>query len=681
MKPIPIVAPSPPEIGLNLGVTGHRSANASFAQNKGPIEAVLAHVLEVIAQAIVKYQPDAQARTRLHALMVDGLDQIAAEQARSRGWQIVAPLPFGNALNTAINAQPQTSAEARALLTGEGACSTETLVRARAIRSTTEAAHVFALADQDQEIARLFVEKLDAPHDERKAQAYAFASSQRVALAARVMIEQSDFLVGVWDGASTSFIGGTGHTIALALSLGAPVIWIDARAPEGWTLLHTPEALATLTQAPDRSATRDQDLAQLVHDALVLSPGKLSKALHDGHASGHRKHQSRETLPGQNALDLEHWQAKSQAVFHGYRRIEALFGADTWKERLKNLTQTYETPDGILESSAKPQLAALSALTRSDPAFSTRIKEHIWKRFAWADGHSARLSDSYRGGMILNFVFSAFAIVGGIAYLPFSSPDQKWMFAIFELVLLSGILAITFVGQKRRWHGRWFETRRVAEYLRHAPILLSLGVLRPVGRWPRGKNTSWPEWYARHGWRNVGLPQVEVNQAFLRSALADLLKPHVIGQRDYHLQKARRLAQVHHRLDKCSEVLFFLAVVSVSIYLTLKLGSTLHVFDKSFVSGSSKLLTFLGVLLPTFGGAIAGIRFFGDFERFSAISDVTAEKLDTIATRIEVLLSAPDIALDYGRVTELANAADDVVVSEIENWQAVFGGKPITVPV
>jgi hypothetical protein len=45
------------------------------------------------------------------------------------------------------------------------------------------------------------------------------------------------------------------------------------------------------------------------------------------------------------------------------------------------------------------------------------------------------------------------------------------------------------------------------------------------------------------------------------------------------------------------------------------------------------------------------------------------------------LLTAPDEALDYARASELAHATDDIVVSEIENWQAVFGGKHITVPV
>ena len=95
----------------------------------------------------------------------------------------------------------------------------------------------------------------------------------------------------------------------------------------------------------------------------------------------------------------------------------------------------------------------------------------------------------------------------------------------------------------------------------------------------------------------------------------------------------------------------------------------------------SKLFTFLGVMFPTLGASIAGIRYFGDFERFAAISEVTAEKLDAVHLRIGLLLAAPDDALDYSAVAELVHTVDDIVVSEIENWQAVFGGKHITVPV
>lgn len=677
MKRPPISPPMPPAIGLSLGVTGHRSTNAVFSLNRSRIEQALNHVFDLIGQAKLRCEAELNgivpAQTRVHALMVDGVDQIAAGQALARNWKIVAPLPFGEKLNTAINAQPETHDDARHLLTGDGPCSPDTLARAQAIDSLTTQASVFALADQDDQIARLFLDKLQHPTNAAKAQAYSFAASARVELAARIMIEQSDFMIGVWDGSSTNFVGGTGHTIALALRLGAPVVWIDVRNPEAWSILYTSESLARAGSGSMPAPDRETDLARLVHNAL--KPGEGHKQ--DGY--GAKRHG--DAFEGQKALDADRWRPRSSLLWHAYRRVEALFGAESWGERLRNLRQTYETPETILTGSAAPQIAQLVSVTHADPDFSSRVTTEIWRRFAWADGISSRLSDSYRGGMVLNFLFSAFAIVGGIAYLPFASTEQKWIFAVFELALLASILGITFWGQKRRWHGRWFETRRVAEYFRHAPILLSLGVARPAGRWPRGAHTCWPEYYARHGWRMVGLPHLHLDQAYLRASMEGLMKPHVVQQRDYHRGKAKRLAKIHHRLDKFSEVLFTLAVVSVSVYLSLKLGGTLHILEKGVAAHASKLLTFLGVLLPTFGGAIAGIRFFGDFERFSAISDITAEKLDAIDTRIDILLAAPDFGLDYGRVADLANETDEIVISEIESWQAVFGGKHITVPV
>jgi hypothetical protein len=283
--------------------------------------------------------------------------------------------------------------------------------------------------------------------------------------------------------------------------------------------------------------------------------------------------------------------------------------------------------------------------------------------------------------MVINFTLSALAIVGGIAYFPFADAQAKWAFALFEFVLLGAILLITRLGQRRGWHSRWFETRRAAEYLRHAPLLLALGAARAPGRWPRGADTSWPEWYARQALREVGLPRIKVTSDYLRHCLSNLLDRHILQQRDYHHAKAQRLTNVHFNLDRLSEFLFQVAVASVAFYLAMQLAAHLHLVDGHAVDRAAKIFTFLGVLFPTFGGAIAGIRYFGDFERFAAISEVTAQKLDAVHVRIEMLLAAPAAKLDYQSVAELAHAADDIVVSEIENWQAVFGGKQITVPV
>lgn len=667
-----VSAPPPPRVRLSIGVTGHRGGNASFAANRAAIEAALDRLFGIIdatvAQAPVPLGQGGAAPTRLHSLLVDGFDQIAARQGLDRGWEIVAPLPFGRKLNTVINACPIDGDEARQLIDAVPASSAATRAAASEIAALTDRSRVFELADRDAEMTALFLAMIDAPTDVAKAQAYSFAASERVALAAEVMIEQSDLIIGVWDGGSTSFTGGTGHTIALALDRGATVLWIDARAPERLRLLRAPESLAAIMAGAVANDDDEADVARCILDALKPTPGSKS--------GDHQKY-----LEGLSALDTEQWRPQSSRFWHAYRRVEALFGADDNKGRLRNLTQTYELPTSIAEGSARAQIAAAAALPNQDMVFVDHIRRDVLQRFAWADGISARLSDTYRGGMILNFLFSALAVVIGIAYLPFATTGDKWMFAMFELALLAAILVITFVGQAMRWHGRWFETRRVAEYLRHAPILLVLGVARPAGRWPRGAHTCWPEYYARHALRDAGLPEVTLSAAYIRGALTGLLLPHVTGQRDYHRYKARRLERAHHRLDKLSETMFTFAVVSVAAYLALKFGGRLGMIDEGVAAGLSKTFTFLGVLLPTFGGAISGVRFFGDFERFSAISEVTAEKLDGVASRLELLLSAPDGAIDYGRAAELAHATDDIVIGEIESWQAVFAGKHITVPV
>lgn len=641
-------APDPPAFQLSIGVTGHRAGNASFSANRDAIEAMLHRLFELIGEASTPAAP-----VRLHSLLSEGVDQLAARGALAREWELVAPLPFGHNLNVAINSAPLTAEDALALIRGENVEDAAIQARAEAIRDLCLKARCFELAERDVLLARLFCSKLASPSDLVAAQAFSARCSARVALAGRILIEQSDLVIGVWDGVSRAFVGGTGHTISAALDHGTPVIWIDAGNPGRWRVLGAPEALASETGTGQ--AENEVELRRIVQQALAC----------DGDN-------------GAATLVEERWKPRSSRLWTGYRRVEALFGEEG--RPLRSLAKAYEAPDAIATGSAAPMLAAARGLPGNDPRLIDRIERTVLPLFAWVDGISAWLSDSYRGGMTVSFLLSALAVVVGILYQPLAASDQKWTFATIEFLLLSLILLITWLGGKWRWHGRWFETRRVAEYLRHAPILLMLGVARAPGRWPKGGDVNWPELNARHILRGCGLPRMAMTSAYLRQGLQTLLLPHVVAQRDYHLEKARRLSAVHHNLDRLSTRLFQLAVASVAGYLLLKLAA-LGLVPEHWPHSASYLFTFLGVALPTFGAAIAGIRYFGDFERFAAISEVTAAKLEGIRSRIALLLAAPDDRLDYARVSELVHATDDVVVSEIENWQAVFGGKHITVPV
>ncbi|MEO9468993.1 hypothetical protein [Parasphingorhabdus sp.] len=663
-----VEAPPSPKVRVSVGVTGHRQSHPGYAANADRIETVIGAIMTAIdttaKNAPLLLGPDSLAPIRLHTLLVDGTDQVAANLANDREWEVISPLPFGENLNLAINAEPGNAGDARALLAGRPAEDDTVNRRVEAIRAISDQAHVFELADQDTKITDLYLAMLDQPDSFSRAQDFAHESAQRAFLAGRILIEQSDLLIAIWDGKSTANIGGAGHLVAAALELGSPVIWINPESPDDWKLLRVPESLANISNV-DGIEDRDTGLNQII--ATVICPDReegLDQA---------SKHQ------GLGTLLSAKWHDRSARLTHGYRRIEALF--DNEKKPLRSLVQHYETPTDIAQGSGAKLLAEARNLKNADPEITDKIETVAMRNFGWADGISDRLSDHYRGGMIINFLLSSFAIVGGILYLPLVPAEQKWIFALFEFVLLIGIVVITFRGRKYRWHGRWFETRRVAEYFRHSPVLLMLGIARAPGRWPCGTETSWPEWYVRQALRGIGLPRTKVTADYLRSTLCALLDHHVVPQRDYHHKKARRLKHVHHRLDRFSEFLFGLAILSVATYLMLKGLSEVNLINADGVGKLSKTFTVLGVLFPTFGAAIAGIRYFGDFERFAAISEVTAEKLDAINDRSKLLLEAPDSEIDYSRVAALAQATDDIVVSEIENWQAVFGGKNITVPV
>jgi hypothetical protein len=654
MSPIPpsLLAPAQWQTHFSIGITGHRAGHAIFAENQQIIRDQLGKLFGAIAAIQGELTEDAPT-IRQHNLLAGGADQIAAELALERGWDLIAPLPFGLGLNLAINALAKTPGDVAALCAGRHANDPEVEARAAHIRSVLASAAVFEIADRDEEIRGLLEASLTDPDNLQNLRAFDALCSENAVLAGRVMIERSDLLIAVWDGHASHMQGGTGHTVVTALQQGTPVLIMEPAAPETWSIHTRPEELGHFTRrggtVPDIARLRATIEATIVRKASDLA-----------------------------AIKREKWHAKRGFGLGFYRLIETLFGGREPNSGAS--TADYEAPDAIAEGSAASLLKKTGDALGNNSPLQSQLAGTLLPMFAWADGISSRLSDAYRSGMSLNFLLSALAIIAGVAYLPFNLASQKWAFASAELLLLVAILGITFTGYRMGWHRRWFETRRVAEYLRFAPGLLLMGVSRPIGRWPKGGTLQWPEQYARDALRNAGLPAVTLDRAYIRTILESVVLAHVKAQRVYHEAKAKRLTRVHHRLDKSAEACFLAAVLSVSVYLLLELGAVFDLFPASVVFASAKTFTFLGVTFPTLGANLAGIRYFGDFERFAAISNVTSAKLGNVASRIELLLSGAADQLTYGTASNLVREVDEIVVDEIAAWQAVFGAKHLSLP-
>ena len=658
--------PTLPRPGFVIGVTGHRSSHPSFPGNSENLEAALSNIFDRVAShvgdCVLPDDVPSPGYLRLVTLLADGADHLAASLAIERRWQLTTPLPFAKTLNAAINAKPVSSADARAVLAGGPVADEATAGRLAQIATLTDNARLLELADDDKRIEQLFLAAMDHPGDILANAEFSLATAERAALAGRILIEQSDLVIAIWDGASTANVGGTGHTALMALEAGSPVLWIDPAAPENWQMLLSPEALIDVP-CQSQVAAEPEMLRRIVERTIMLDPldseGKFA---------------------GIASLRKDAWRDQSSLRSHAFRRIEALFGEERLAKRLSSIRQRYEHPDLVATGSGKALLEELSSLPGGDPSVSEKITKEVLRRFAWTDGVSSHLSDRYRSGMVVNFLLGAAAIIAGILYLPLVDATQKWIFVAIELVLLLAIIANTIVGQRARLHGRWFETRRAAEYLRHSPMMVALGVARPPGAWPRGVNSWWPEWYAQHSLRSIDLPVMRIEKPYLRALLKALHDHHIVPQRDYHRYKAARLDRVHHNIDRLAETLFITAVSIVTLYLVLVVGVVAGIVSLEWLTVASKWFTVGAVALPTFGGAFAAIRYFGDFDRFAEISQVTAEKLDSVSSRIGLVLAAPEDKISYRHVAELIHATDEIVVSEIQNWQAVFSGKKTSVP-
>ena len=102
--------------------------------------------------------------------------------------------------------------------------------------------------------------------------------------------------------------------------------------------------------------------------------------------------------------------------------------------------------DRVTTGSGAALVEAAGALPGADREFVDAVVQDILPAFARADGISTRLTDSYRRGMVANFMLSALAVIVGVAWLPFGIVDGKWVFALAEFGLLAAILLVTWQG-------------------------------------------------------------------------------------------------------------------------------------------------------------------------------------------------------------------------------------------
>jgi hypothetical protein len=628
-------------IAFRVGVVGHRPDRLP------PTEAQLALLRERIGEALaavagavaafaegpgaVLYDTGAAPVLTANSPLAEGADRLFAEEALRLGYRLNCVMPFAMESFEDDFAGPESFEPA-------------SLERFRAILARAGSAEVLTRFE------------LNGRRD-RTREAYESAG--------RVVLNQSDLLIAVWDGGGANGVGGTVDTLRAAVEYNVPTLWIDSRAPHGWKLLRVREDLDCLygDQACAPSPEPGDAALDAVIGAVVIDELALPGAEPDGRptpgALAHVLAYLDEARPRFNLA--VGWKMFRDFMDVGAVRLPALRVAD-FEDQIR---------------AGWPVRGEAGALPGQGASWiNARLRGH----YAWSDKLADHYADAHRSG----FVWSSLLASGAVftALLPMAGHlglHGSEAIAVLEAVVLGLLVGLPMLARRDRWHQKWLEYRVLAELVRELRILIPLGGARPAPRTPAhlanyGDPTrSWMYWQTRAIARAVGLPEARVDASYVKRQLADLLEfigapghgataPH--GQIGFHQMNHERMERIHHRLHRMSLILFTVTLGAVAANWILRF------FFPGLPHRLADWLILFSAVLPALGASLASINNQGEFARLQRRSLAMAQSLTAIRERIVALAAEPQ-APPLAAVTDLAAQIAAMMVDENTEWRIV----------
>ncbi len=451
-----LVSPPRARLALRVGVVGHRPNRLpSDEPTLAALRARIAEVLQVAKDEVLRFQaeggdaalyaPDAPV-LRAVSPLAEGTDRIFAEEALACGYALICPMPFAQA-------------EFETDFAGKRALEPDSLAKFRDLLARAEAG------------AGLVTFELDGRRTDE---------GGGYGAAGRVVLNQSDLLVAVWDGEQKAGPGGTVDTVHDAIRFHVPVLWIDARDPDRWAVLRDADDIARVERKDGARKARPavqpiaQAVAEIVRREIALPEVDTEQArAHAQDFFAERRPaaepdvrleavpQPRRRIPGQVSGDPH----------QGLRSRDARVLAGRARRREHRLRLPLEGPAG-----------AGGLLGQRPTARELRLGRQAGR----PEGRA------YRSAYILSYLLAAAAVF--VALLPLA---MGWTQANVgaeiasiegEFVILLAILGLLLCGHWRRWHERWMEYRLLAELIRQLKFLIPLG----GGRHRRARRCIWP---------------------------------------------------------------------------------------------------------------------------------------------------------------------------------------------
>ncbi|MBL8522023.1 MAG: hypothetical protein JNK75_15300, partial [Betaproteobacteria bacterium] len=571
------------------------------------IEAAIAAQLDSIRDAANKgLSKHAEAfaaqpgQMRLVSPLADGADIMAAEAALQLGYRIDACLPF---------------------------------LRAEYAKDFTDESSRAAF---DTLLARCdSVFELDGDRNEAEA-AYETAG--------KVLLDQADILIAVWDGNLGRGRGGTSRVVADAVSRHIPVIHIDTTGPREPMLLWSGLLEFEIDQpgveaVPRTAATRA--IPFVVSTLLVPPDNPVDQRML---ARFHRERLRRFTpaLPYPLLLAMTGARALRRADLKAPSPASCAAALGPWAEQA--------------EPGSRYRQALLAGL---------------FPRYGTADAASTYFAQVFRSGFVANFGLAAFAVL--LALTGLLVPAYKMTLILAELVVIAIIFANTRAGTKAGWHETWMDDRHLAEQLRALAMTSQLGNLnlRASASGETGALPGWVNWLARATARELGLPNAVADRRYLdrvQVAALNLVREQIA----YHHGNAHRMHKLEHRLHKIGSMLFGGTAAACVLWVAAKLTGAPMQLGAGI--GITELVTWITAAMPALGAAIYGIRMQGDFVGIAFRSEVTVARLERVQRSLD------DENLDYAKLMARLKRLSDIMLSDVEHWRTTYQARPLALP-
>lgn len=602
--------PPPAWLAVRAGIVGHRlnRLDADHLAGLGAaIGAVLADLRRIAGavhtRAGESYRSDPPV-LRLVSSLAEGSDRIAAHQALAQGYELMAPLPFAVEVYEADFTEPASRAEYRALLDRAAAVLEMDGSRASELHTT---------------------------------EAYEAAG--------RLMLNQCDVLIAVWDGGEAQGRGGTGQIVAEAIGRDIPVIWI-APEPPYRTCIIGRDSIGGRVEAPlDELAPRL--MALLLPPPAAASEGEERPDLRHTYFS---ERQPRWALQG--------W------VWRFFRDLIADGKFNAPRFRVPDFEQT----------TAKEWASEWQVVPGLDPGVVRQIDAHVRPHYAWADNLAIYYANMFRSSFIVNYLLGVLSVLLVIiAYAAGWTEDTQsidFLKNAGTLAIIFFVLFNTWSVIRRRWRERSIDYRLLAEMLRQLRFLAPLGRIPPLSRPPAHQidgdpRSTWMGWHVRSVAREMRLPNTRFDDTYLencRTFLHDGLivgSGSVYGQVEYHAGNADRL----DRLDR------HLKAASVPIYA----ATPLTLIILFFITSPPPWLGLIAAVFPALGTAIAAIGTQLELGRLIKRSRSMAKQLERIAA--EMTPRTPP--LSSSALGTAAETAADAMITEVLDWRVVFEVKSL----